>query len=176
MNCYYNNSWTRNGRDNGSMKIEHVKGFDFVTAIYTITYNDTGAKEDRRDRINLDYINVGYGKRAYFVCPVCGELRTTLSFYNTSFKCRKCAGLNYYSSQMNHDPYTKPDKKIETILKKLKHKYNNIYDIYYVPKPKRMRYYTYQRLINELRHWQNIRTMVLSEIFENFKRRLKNHG
>ena len=158
QDCFYNAKWTRNGWDNGSMKFGHVNGHDFILAMYTITYNDTGIKENKEDRINLAYITTGYGKRAYFECPVCESLRTTLSFYNNGFKCRVCARLNYYSSQMNRDGFTKPDTMIKTILKKLKYECTNICDVYYAPKPKRMRYYTYEKLLKDLRYWQDMRT------------------
>ncbi|EKD99360.1 MAG: hypothetical protein ACD_22C00283G0001 [uncultured bacterium] len=180
--CYYNSSWTRNGRDMGSMKFEHLKGNDFITAMYTFTPNSTGEKENRNDIIMLGYITTGYGERAYFVCPKCGELRTILSFYNGGFNCRVCARLNYQSSQA-----TKWDKtemyfaRIKKILERLKHTDTKDYDVWYVPKPKRMRYYTYERLIKQLHVFQQERnewfnfTMVkkFGKHF-NFERGLRN--
>jgi nicotinic acid mononucleotide adenylyltransferase len=61
---------------------------------------------------------------------------------------------------MNHDGFTKPDNYIEKICKRLQYKIDNICDIYHVPKPKRMRQYTYERLIKELRHWQRMRNIA----------------
>ena len=172
----FSTTWKRGGKERGSMGIEYYSGNNYVTAVYTITHSDTGAKEDRRDRINLGYVKAGYGKRAYFVCPSCGKLRTSLSFVDGEFKCRKCARLNYYSSQMNHDSFTKPDSKIKNILRKLKHNCGNILSIGHVPKPKKMRDSTYTKLMWQLHYWLNIRTMAMGAMADDLRRVLKKYG
>jgi hypothetical protein len=67
--CYYNCAWTNRGRDSGSMRLQHLKGYDFITALYVLTHNDTGVKENREDRINLAHtlfaLNVEKGELYY---------------------------------------------------------------------------------------------------------------
>ena len=150
----YTIRWSRNGESTGSMGIYYSSGDRYVTAKYTVTYKDTGRQEDRSDIINLCFVSTGYGKRAYFVCPICGKRIMVLFVIGSDLKCRVCANLNYRSSQANRDYIEVYNSKIEKILQKLKHPDKRDYDVYNVEKPKLMRVYTYKKLVSELENLQ----------------------
>ena len=153
----YTIRWSRNGESTGSVGIYYSSGNSYVTAKYTVTYKDTGRQEDRNDIINLCFVSTGYGKRAYFVCPICGKRIMVLFVFGSDFKCRACGNLNYRSSQANRDYTEVYNSKIEKILQKLKHPDKRDYDVYFVEKPKRMREYTYESLVSQLRALQRKR-------------------
>lgn len=50
--------------------------------------------------VEVDYTKVGYGKRAWFLCPICKK-RTGRLYCNGYYKCRKCSDLTYVSSQIS---------------------------------------------------------------------------
>jgi len=152
--CIFSTNWSLNGRPNGSMEFIYNHGDDFITAVYTITYTETGATEDRADRINLDYVKTNYGRRAYFVCSCCSSRAVILYYVGRMFKCRKCSNLNYWSSQRNRDYMEKYGDKISKVLVKLKHQDKRDYDAHHVERPKGMRQYTYKRLISKLQEFQ----------------------
>lgn len=152
----YTQKWGIGGKVTDSIGIIHNSRDNFMTVIYTIIEIDTGAKEDRRDRISLDYVMTNYGKRAYFLCPYCKKRKATLSYYSGGFKCRDCAGLNYKSSQTS-DKMEKCRQKAVKILKKLKYAPGWDCDLRHVPKPKNMHYKTYYKLLEQFQYAQYMR-------------------
>ena len=73
---------------------------DYMTLRYQCMTD--GGWEKVKQEINLDWVDCRYGsKRAYFLCPECGE--RTLVLYNRGkyFYCRKCNKLAYRSQYEN---------------------------------------------------------------------------
>ena len=48
--------------------------------------------------VRLVYTQLTFGKRYYFICPLCGHRRETLYFLRRDFGCRKCLHLGYRSA------------------------------------------------------------------------------
>lgn len=85
------------------------------------------------------------------------------------FKCRKCANLNYRSSQK--DVICRTDNKIEGIRKKLGIPECNILDILEkAEKPKYMHYDTYIGLIKKLMSLYDERDLAFSDVLEKLEK------
>ncbi len=98
-------------------------------------------------KIGKTRTNCGY--RSWFICPGCGRRVAKIYYRWSCFKCRTCQRLNYSSSQQSHNKMEQINRKIYKIQDRLKVQYDplNTYDI---PKPKRMHYKTYERLMDKL--------------------------
>lgn len=60
-----------------------------------ITVNGT------KQQIYIAEQKTGYGKKHFFVCPVCGKRRVKLYLVNEFFKCAECAHYNPYKGIQN---------------------------------------------------------------------------
>lgn len=98
--------------------------------------------EEVRDYINLSETTPNYGGvRYWFLCPSCQKRRTNL-YGGTYFRCRVCRGL-CYESQLESG-WT----LIMSRMYKIRHRlgdYNGL-DDWFPPKPKGMRWKTYNAL------------------------------
>ncbi len=102
----------------------------------------------------------GKSVRMYFHCPYCGRrVRYLYDFYK-HYACRKCAKLNYSCQQKNGMDEMR--LKMERIVeKKLGYTWwfrdypdMPIQDLWFIPKPRYMRWAKYEQLIAELRQLQ----------------------
>lgn len=99
--------------------------------------------------VKIRSTRTNYGYRTWFICPGCGRRVTKVYYRWNCFKCHICQRLNYRSSQQTHDRLEQVYQRIYKIQDKLKAEHDplNTYDI---PKPKRMHYKTYERLLDKL--------------------------
>lgn len=144
-------SWTLGGKPSGNISMK-ILG-DRLNFLYSRINNRSGKKQEFNYWINLDYTLCNYGgKRVWFLCPICYRRRASLYYGQDGyFKCRKCANLNYRSSQKEKDVIYRIDNKIESIRKKLSIPECNILDVLErAEKPKYVHYDTYIRLIKKL--------------------------
>ena len=104
---------------------------------------------------NVATHNGGY--RLDFWCPQCGRPQRFLYADFRGFRCRRCAGLRYPSSQMHHDQAAKPtvDRKLAAIAERLQ---TTVDGRSYRPptKPARMHRRTYARLLSEWRELKDL--------------------
>ena len=95
------------------------------------------------------------GCRLDFWCPACGRPQRFLYADFRGFRCRRCAGLRYPSSQMHHDRAAKPavDRKLAAIAERLQTTPERT-----VPpaRPPRMHRRTYRRLLMEWRQLKEL--------------------
>lgn len=136
---YYNAIRYKIKRYDGGYNFVMVKygGKDYIEIEYSI----------KSQKIYLEWINCNYGKRAYFVCPMCKGKTTALCYYISDFACRKCHGLNYLSTRLNHNKIGDIDRRLGNLHEKLK------YDgelTGYPSKPLRMKQTTYERLFKQV--------------------------
>lgn len=115
--------------------------------------------EPVRQTIGLSRISNGYGgkPRTYFLCPICGKRVQKLYFKDKRFRCRICAGLNYYSQQITHNEQ-EAAWKMERIFRKdfgVTGELAPVDMCHWVPdKPKWMRCETYGKNVAKLRKAQ----------------------
>lgn len=87
------------------------------------------------------------GTRAWFLCPICGEVCLKLYFLHGRFRCRTCTGCPYYTQTAGkEDRLTYRLRKFQQRLLP-KGEDANDFDTFYVPsRPAWMRRRTYNRL------------------------------
>ena len=124
-------------------------GVDAFTAI--VQY---GSQPSQRITIRRVATHNG-GCRLDFWCPACGRPQRFLYADFRGFRCRRCAGLRYPSSQAHHDRAAKPavDRKLAAIAERLQ----TTPDSYATPaRPPRMHRRTYRRLLMEWRQLKEL--------------------
>lgn len=164
-------SWTFGGKSSGNINMK-ILG-DRLNFLYSTTDNWSGKKQELNYWINLDYTPCNYGgKRVWFLCPICYRRRALLYCGQDGyFKCRKCANLNYRSSQKEKDIIYRIDNKIGSIRKKLGIPECNIWDVLErAEKPKYVHYDTYIRLIKKLMDLYNRRNFAFSGNLEKLEK------
>ena len=162
-------SWTFGGRPSGNISMK-ILG-DRLNLLYFVTDNWSGKKQEFNYWIDLDYTLCNYGgKRIWFLCPICHRRRALLYYGQDGyFKCRKCANLNYWSSQK--DVICRIDNKIEGIRKKLDIPECNILDVLKkADKPKYMHNDTYIGLIKKLMSLYDRRNFAFSGNLEKLEK------
>ena len=166
-------SWTFGGKPSGNMGMR-ILG-NRLNFFYSVTNNWSGKRQEFNYWINLDYTLCNYGrKRVWFLCPICYRRRALLYLGQDGyFKCRKCANLNYRSSQKEKDISYGVDNKIEGIRKKLGIPECNILDVLEkAEKPKYMHYDTYIGLIKKLMSLYDERDLAFSYNLEKLEKRV----
>lgn len=168
-------SWSSRGENTGSALIKYTRGDNFIHVIYHIS-DDSGLNEDRKDKVGLDIIETGFGERSYFLCPHCYTRTTTILFHGARLKCRKCANLNYGSSQECskglQGTINKATRHIRKLQKKLEVDSSYIDNIPY-EKPLNMHWKTYNKLRNELMEWQELRNNCFGALCVEFMKKRK---
>ncbi len=116
-----------------------------------------------RDAIRIQKTTISNitGEQTFFVCPYCGKnYRFLYANYNTArFICRKCARLNYRSTQREHSDYMDYyDKGMQFAKDKLNWTCKDAipFDFpYYIPdRPRYMHKATYERYLKKFRWYQ----------------------
>lgn len=54
-----------------------------------------------KQKILFSIIKVGYGQKAFFLCPICGKNKEKLYLENKLFRCSECCSLNFYRGIQN---------------------------------------------------------------------------
>ncbi|NJD04659.1 MAG: hypothetical protein FIA99_19140 [Ruminiclostridium sp.] len=99
--------------------------------------------------IGIAKTRTNYGYREWFICPLCSRRTTALYYRWNYYGCRICQSLNYSSSQQSHNRMEQVNRKIYKIQDRLEAEHDPL--IYYsIPKPKRMHYRTYEKLLDRL--------------------------
>jgi DNA-directed RNA polymerase subunit RPC12/RpoP len=115
---------------------------------------------DKPHQIALKLDNRSASKKLYITCPYCQEQRQHLYVIKTAYVCRKCIGLHYVSQS------ERPQERLIRRIRKLRkdlwghgHDYpeiNNMFEnVQYWPKPKGMRWKTFEQKRNKLTELEN---------------------
>ena len=122
-----------------------VRGEDLLVLTYEIRRPDRprGAQlEPIQERVGLTFTPCNYGgRRPWFLCPMagCGRRVLILHLVGLYFGCRRCHSLDYMSQRMNRPQ--RASHRIQKIRTQLMRPLPE--------KPSRMRWATYQRLIEK---------------------------
>lgn len=119
---------------------------DSIELFYSVSHGSQ--HEDVDYTVPLSWTSCNYGgKRPWFICPGRGCNRRVASLYlmGKYFLCRHCHDLAY-SSQRDGEEFRLLHKS-RKICRRLGAK--SVDDLYTTPKPKGMRWKTYDRLFNE---------------------------
>ncbi len=131
-------------------------------AAFTVVVQYGSQPSQHIDVRNVATHNAGY--RLDFWCPACGRPQRFLYADHRGFRCRRCAGLRYPSSQMHHDRAAKPavDRKLAAIAERL----HTTPGAYGTPqRPPRMHHRTYRRLLMEWRQLKELDTALWLQRF-----------
>lgn len=139
-----------NGRGEKTASIIVYPQADGLRLGYTATIY--GKKQDMDYLVPIEYLPVGYGERPYFLCPLCGTRCLKLYLNSEYFTCRTCANVNYESTREKYaDRMLNRARKIR---RRLGVSEATVYSILPCDKPKRMRWYTFDRLKAEAEHFE----------------------
>ena len=73
---------------------------------------------NRRDCIGLDWVPCRFGgRRAWFICPVCGRRCGSLFIGDEGFACRSCGGLTYWTTR--DDPFYRDLRRADRVRERL---------------------------------------------------------
>lgn len=115
---------------------------DGIRLGYIFTRN--GQKHDMDYIVPVEYVPVGYGERPYFLCPVCGTRCLKLYLNSNYFTCRSCANINYESTRERYAD--RMMNRARNIRRRIGASMSMADSISPYDKPKRMRWYTFNRL------------------------------
>lgn len=82
-------SWSSSRNKTGS--ISFTTDENGITLSYTWTPYG-GEPRQTQERIEWEWLRVGFGRRAYFQCPLCGRRCGRIAFTGGRWGCKKCAG------------------------------------------------------------------------------------
>jgi hypothetical protein len=135
-------SWSRCGQATGSIRLIAV--IDGVWLAYRTTGPD-GAPLDVSELVPFDFTATKFGgRRAWFQCLAC-KRRCRVLYGGRYFRCRRCYGLAYASQRQSY--FQRALDQADKIAKRLGSTWGCAFDGSGLPpKPKRMRWSTYQRL------------------------------
>jgi len=137
----FNSTWTRNGRDSGSIGV--IVNTDSVSLIYRHG-GDTG--QDMNYPVLIEWTPCNYGgKRAWWQCPSCGQ-RIALLYSGKMFACRQCQRLAYASDRIAKGD--KPFRRANEVRRRLG--WGGGVASPPGDKPKGMHWTTYSRLMRKL--------------------------
>lgn len=98
--------------------------------------------------------NYGGRNRIYFICPCCHTRIRMLYVTEKVLFCRNCVRLSYPSQRCGN--ISKVFHQLTPLFRKLKANLDSEYMIRYLPpRPRYMRYTTYQKLIKQINELQN---------------------
>jgi hypothetical protein len=127
-----------NGEESASIAVEVL---DQEQIVLCYSYNGT---EQIADPIEIVYVPYHFGERRWFVCPGCNERKGVL-YCSRYFRCRTCLGLSYPSQRK-----TSLERGIDRLSQRRRNLggSGSLIDPF-PPKPKRMHWKTYSRLVGE---------------------------
>ena len=114
----------------------------------------------------------GSRSRLYFLCPHCRRRVRYLYNYEGFFVCRQCIGANYRVQQYSTEGLKNIRRQMEKIVEvdlgythwRVHHPRGDITDLYWIPKPRYMRWEKYERLVTRYRGLQD--DYYLRELYE----------
>ena len=108
---------------------------------------------DKPHKIALKLDNRSASNKLYITCPYCQKQRQSLYAIKYAYACRQCIGLHYASQS------ERPNERLMRRIRKLRKELwgfdwpdvNNMFEnIYYWPKPKWMRWKTFEQKRNKI--------------------------
>ena len=138
----------------GSMSNEHKKleliELDNSLRVMVFTINNTP------HQIALKLDNRSASNKLYITCPYCQKQRQSLYAIKSAYACRQCIGLHYASqSERSQDRLIRRIRKFRKFRKELWGydwpEVNNMFkQVIYWPKPKSMRWKTFEQKRNKI--------------------------
>jgi hypothetical protein len=130
----------------------------------TLTESDNGIRlmtftiNDKPHQIVLKLDNRSASNKLYITCPYCQEQRQHLYVIKTAYACRKCIGLHYASQ--SERPQDRLMRRIRKLRKELwgyhLPEVNNMFkQVAHWPKPKWMRWKTFEQKRNKITELEN---------------------
>jgi hypothetical protein len=135
-------SWSQRGHPSGSIRI--IAQAEGLGLSYRTTGQD-GAPRDVLELVPFLYTATKFGgRRVWFQCLACRR-RCRVPYGGARFRCRQCYGLAYASQR--ESAFQRALDQADKIAKRLGSPFGCAFDGSGLPpKPKRMRWRTYQRL------------------------------
>ncbi len=141
--------WSRGGKPTGDITVVYAGDDpDALILDYRIRTSAGEPWVPVRERVGLERTPCRYGgSRPWFRCPGCKRRRAVLYSVEGRFRCRVCHDLAYESTR--EDVGARANRRADKLRRKLG---NNGGERWrgVPPKPRRMRWATYQRLVNEI--------------------------
>ena len=149
--------------DHQKLKLEENKnGIRCVT--FTIN--------DKPHHITLKLDNRSASNKLYITCPYCQKQRQSLYAIKYAYACRQCIGLHYASQS------ERPQERLMSRIRKLRKELwgydwpdvNNMFEqVAYWPKPKWMRWKTFEQKRNKITELENkYWPMAIAQMDRNF--------
>jgi len=158
--------WQWKRGDEITAKIGLYVSRGYIALDYTTTRGDNEPRAVH-DAVPIAWTGCNYGgERAWFVCPDCEIRRNALylSPGQTRFRCRACHNLAYATQQM--DPHDRHLQHIRALQEQLDGGGGEYVPWSVPPKPKGMRWETYQRLHRAILIHEVERNTMLQARFE----------
>lgn len=138
----------------------YIVPFVIRTSGSSFTIQPDGANEPQT--VFIEHTTVGYGKRAWFVCPFCKKRCSRLYMISGVFGCRGCHDLTYTSCQISGNEFVILTREV----RKLQHELGMsskacINALPPIDKPKYMRWERFWRLSESLVVAQQSRVVAL---------------
>jgi hypothetical protein len=145
-------TWSRGGEKSGSIGV--LVQADGLRLRYAVTAHD-GTKINIDELVPFAYTPTRFGgRRQWLMCIKCGRYRRKI-YGGRHFRCRQCHRLKYASQNENsaQRAMLRADRIANRLHDMWGGKTKAEYD--FPPKPKRMRWATYQRLLDQYDQLQN---------------------
>jgi hypothetical protein len=139
-------TWSHLGHQIASIRLlAHAEG---VGLAYQTTTGPDGAPLDVVEAVPFIFTNTNFnGRRAWFQCLAC-KRRCRVLYGGRYFRCRRCYGLAYASQRESY--FQRALDQADKIAKRLDQQWSKFGCAFdgsgLPPKPKRMRWRTYERL------------------------------
>ena len=142
-------AWNRGGKPTGNITVVYAGDDpDVLTLDYRVRTSAGEPWVPVRERVRLERTPCRYGgSRPWFRCPGCGRRRAVLHSLGGRFRCRACHDLAYESTR--EDAGDRARRRADKLRRRLGDtdggRWRQV-----PPKPPRMHWATYQRLVNEI--------------------------
>ena len=141
--------WTSRGEPAGTITTIMGRDGKTLTLIYR-TRRPGKEWQPVEEIVSLDGTACNYGgERLWFLCPQCNSRRAVLFSVDGRFRCRQCHDLAYSSTR--EDAHERSIRRSQTLQKQLGGGGNGVAIWEIPPRPTRMHWQTYARLVRELR-------------------------
>ncbi len=139
-------AWSRDGQPAGQITVVYASDDPDALILDYRVRADTGESwVPVRERVRLERTPCRYGgSRPWFLCPGCGRRRAVLHSVGGRFRCRACHNLAYESTR--EDAGTRARRRADSLRRQLGETEGGRWGM--PPKPPRMRWATYERLVS----------------------------
>jgi hypothetical protein len=140
-------AWYRGDEKSGSVNLRALEGRIIIS--YRLTPAE-GESQDVAQAVSLGYTRCHFGgSRPWFHCPMCGSRVGVLAFTQARFACRRCCRLRY--ACQSESTLWRAARRLKKVQKRLGNpNYEDVIDPY-LPRPKWMRWWTYERIVARAR-------------------------